>query len=86
MEAQEDDDDLKLAKASAGLLSDLERDLPKILWKAKFQHGRKQAHTQVKSRDLDRIISYVCVYELSSVDSSAHVCDRLNHSKASHNC
>lgn len=63
MEAQEDDDDLKLAKASAGLLSDLERDLPKILWQAKSRPGRKHAHTQVKSRDLDRIISYVCASE-----------------------
>lgn len=59
METHKDDDDLKLAKASAGLLSDLERDLPKILWKAKSHPGRKHGHTQVKVRDLNRVISYV---------------------------
>jgi hypothetical protein len=66
MEAQEDDDDLKLAKASAGLLSDLERDLPRILWKTKPSSGHKRAHTQVKSRDLDRIINYVCISRRSA--------------------
>lgn len=72
MDAQEDDDDLKLAKASTGLLFDLERNLPRILWKAKSQPGRIQAHTQVKRRDLDRIISYVCALRLRKMKNSAH--------------
>ena len=33
MDTAEDDDDLKLVKASAGLLSDLELALPKLLWR-----------------------------------------------------
>ena len=33
MEAPDDDDDLKLVKASAGLLADFEASLPKVLWK-----------------------------------------------------
>ncbi|EGP84313.1 uncharacterized protein MYCGRDRAFT_110699 [Zymoseptoria tritici IPO323] len=60
MEPQEEDDDLKLAKASAGLLNDLERDLPRVLWKAsKPGSGTRKAHTRVRKRDLQRITSYI---------------------------
>lgn len=59
MEGTEDDDDLRLVKASATLLADLEDALPKILWKpAKSGNGRK-VHTRVKRRDLDHVIHLV---------------------------
>lgn len=59
MEGTEEDVDLKLVKASATLLADLEDALPKVLWKsAKSGNGRK-AHTQVKGKDLDYITRLV---------------------------
>lgn len=62
MEANDDDEDVKLARASAGLLSDLELCLPKVLWKKPAQnhavHGR--GHSRVRQKDLDYIINLVC--------------------------
>jgi len=60
IESPEDDADLKLIQASAGLLSDLELALPKLLWrpsKTGVNHGR--VHTQVKRKDLDYVIKLV---------------------------
>lgn len=60
MENAEDEDDLKLVKASAGLLSDLESALPKLLWRpssSATSHG--PVHTQVRKRDLDYVIKLV---------------------------
>lgn len=60
MESADDDDDLKLVQASAGLLSDLESALPKLLWKpTKSGNTRGRVHSQVKRRDLDYIIRLV---------------------------
>jgi hypothetical protein len=63
MEANDEDADVKLARASAGLLSDLELCLQKVLWKKPAQsdtaaHGR--VHTRVRQKDLDYIINLVC--------------------------
>jgi hypothetical protein len=60
METPDDEDDLKLAKQSAGLLSDLEAALPRVLWKASKNSGNvPRVHTQVKRRDLDYVIRLV---------------------------
>ena len=60
MESPEDEDELKLAKQSAGLLSDLEAALPKLFWKAsKISSNVPRVHTQVKRRDLDYVIRLV---------------------------
>lgn len=57
MENTDDDDDLKLVQASAGLIADLELALPKILWKQpKKGDPHRRVHTQVKQRDLDYAI------------------------------
>ena len=56
----DDDDDLKLVKASAGLLSDLESALPRLLWRpAKNGNHRGCVHTQIKQRDLDYVLKLV---------------------------
>jgi hypothetical protein len=60
MESPDDEDDLKLVQASAGLLSALEAALPKLLWKAsKNQSNRRRVHIEVKRRDLDYVIRLV---------------------------
>ncbi|KAK4494350.1 hypothetical protein PRZ48_014648 [Zasmidium cellare] len=55
MENADEEDDLKLIKASAGLLTDLEHDLPRLL----FKPGVRRAHTRVKKRDLDRVVNLI---------------------------
>ena len=60
MDNGEDEDDLKLVRASASLLSDLEAALPKVLWKpgkTSAQHGH--VHKQVKQRDINYILRLV---------------------------
>ncbi|KAK3709468.1 hypothetical protein LTR37_010841 [Vermiconidia calcicola] len=60
METTEDEDDLKLVQASAGLLSDLEAALPKLLWRPSTTgSGRGEVHRQVKRRDLDYVIRLI---------------------------
>ena len=62
MESQDDDDDtdLKLVRASLGLLSDLESSLPKVLWnRSKAGSDLGRVHTRVKQQDLDYIVKLV---------------------------
>lgn len=59
MESPDEDDDLKLVKASAGLLSDLESALPKLLWKPSKDGSHGRVHTQTWRRDLDYVIRLV---------------------------
>jgi hypothetical protein len=64
MEHNEEDDDIKLAKASAGLLADLESCLPKVLWKpSRTKAERGRVHSNVRRKDLDYIISIVCLHQ-----------------------
>lgn len=64
MDGAEDDDDLKLIKASAGLLADLESDLPKVSWhEFKIPSAGRRAHKYVKRRDLNRLVQLVCPLE-----------------------
>ncbi|KAI4756293.1 hypothetical protein E4T52_11608 [Aureobasidium sp. EXF-3400] len=49
------DDELQLMRASAGLLSDLQVALSKLLWK----RGAKRVHQLVRTRDLDHVIQLV---------------------------
>lgn len=49
------DDELQLMRASAGLLSDLQIALSKLLWK----RGAKRVHQLVHTRDLDHVIQLV---------------------------
>lgn len=61
MEQNEEEDDVRLAEASASLLSDLEKHLPKLLWKPSRSdtnsHG--SVHSRVKRKDLDFIVKLV---------------------------
>lgn len=58
--SSDEEDDLRLVKASATLLAELEQDLPKLLWKTrKPEHRQRRVHTQIRRRDLDRITSLV---------------------------
>lgn len=68
MESTEDDEDyeLKLVKASATLIADLEDALPKLLWKPAKSGNSRKVHTQVRRRDLDRVINLVCVLASTS--------------------
>lgn len=85
MESLDDDEDLKLVKASAGLLSDLETALPKLLWKrVKTDNENRRVHSQVKQRDLDYVIRLVLLsYQVSRQD--AYNYPRSINSKANHN-
>lgn len=61
MEAHDEDEDIKLAKASAGLLADLETCLQKVLWKPSRNHASHgRVHSRVRQKDLDYIINLVC--------------------------
>lgn len=60
MENTADDDDLKLVKASAGLLSDLESALPRILWRpSDAANQRSRVHTRVKQQDIDYVVRLI---------------------------
>lgn len=60
MEATEEEDDVELAKASVGLLADLESQVPKLLWKKLKSDGvRGAVHSCVRQRDLDYVIRLV---------------------------
>jgi hypothetical protein len=60
MEHNEEDDDIKLARASAGLLADLESCLPKVLWKPCGNDGeRGRVHSHVRRKDVDYVIKLV---------------------------
>ena len=61
--AAEGDDDLQLMRASAGLLSNLQVALTKLLWK----RGDKRVHHLVRVRDLDHVIQLVCFASLFMV-------------------
>jgi hypothetical protein len=58
MEATEEDD-LKLLRASVGLLTDLQVFLGRILWKTSKDTGTTLVHRLVREKDLDRAISKV---------------------------
>jgi hypothetical protein len=62
MEANDEDEDVKLARASAGLLADLESCLQKVLWKKPAQNHTAHGgvHSRVRLKDLDYIINLVC--------------------------
>ncbi|EMC91636.1 hypothetical protein BAUCODRAFT_116501 [Baudoinia panamericana UAMH 10762] len=60
MESPDEEDDVKLIKASASLLSDLESALPLLLWRpAATAAGKQRVHTRVKQRDLDYVIKLI---------------------------
>lgn len=63
MDGADDDEDLKLIKASAGLLADFETALPKVLWKSSTSQP-KRAHRFVKRRDLNRLVQLVCLVDV----------------------
>lgn len=54
-----EEDDLKLLRASVGLLTDLQYLLHRILWKTSKDTGTSVVHRLVRERDLDRAISKV---------------------------
>lgn len=61
MENNEEDNDVKLARASAGLLADLEASLPKLLWKtSRTSSAERRFHSCVRRRDLDYVLNLVC--------------------------
>jgi hypothetical protein len=87
MEGPDDEDDFKLVKASAGLLSDLEAALPKLLWKAsKNTSDARRVHTEVKQRDLDYSIRLVYLSHESMQKRKLMHQHRLNLFKANRNC
>jgi hypothetical protein len=62
MEANDEDEDVKLARASGGLLADLESCLQKVLWKPSRNHGAShgRVHSRVRQKDLEYLINLVC--------------------------
>lgn len=56
----EDEDDMRLVRASASLLSDLVASLPKLFWKRSVENGQsKTVHRLVKIKDLEYVIKLV---------------------------
>ena len=48
-----EDDELRLVRASASLLADLEASIPKLLWKlSRSSTGHLQVHRYVKEKEL----------------------------------
>ena len=87
MESPDDEDDLKLIQASAGLLSDLEAALPKLFWKAsKNKSDGRRVHTYIKRKDLEYIIRLVYLSHKSTEKRRLMIWCRLNPSKANRNC
>ena len=54
-----EEDDLKLLRASVGLLTDLQVLLNRLLWKTSEDTGTRLVHRLVREKDLDRAISKV---------------------------
>ncbi|KAH7063445.1 tubulin folding cofactor D C terminal-domain-containing protein [Macrophomina phaseolina] len=55
-----DDEDIRLQRASAGLLSDLRLSLDKVLWKsASAFQGQRRVHRLVRQSDLNRLLSFI---------------------------
>lgn len=60
--ADGDDNDIKLVRASASLLADLEASLPKLWWKSGSSQGdrrERKSHSRVKQKDLTYVVSLV---------------------------
>lgn len=53
----EDDEELRLVRASNSLLSDLEVSLPALLWKSTASN--RVVHRHVRSRDLEYLLQLV---------------------------
>ncbi|KAK5121521.1 hypothetical protein LTR85_005354 [Meristemomyces frigidus] len=69
MEAADEDAELKLVKASATLLADLESALPKLLWRpSKTGTGHGRVHTRVKQKDLDFVIKLIIAHGLQQIE------------------
>ncbi|KAF2265786.1 hypothetical protein CC78DRAFT_578959 [Lojkania enalia] len=54
-----EDEDLKLQRASAALISDLEKWIPKILWKQKQDSNLSEVHQRVRERDMFKIFGLI---------------------------
>ena len=68
-----EDEDVRLQRASAGLLSTLRTSLDKVLWKTSKNTGQRQLHRGVRQNDLNRLISLVG----AKVTVHSHATDRL---------
>lgn len=56
----EDDEDLKLVKASGALLDDLEKNIPRLLWKPKKKSGDgRRVHQYAKRLDCHNLVQLV---------------------------
>ncbi|KUJ17224.1 uncharacterized protein LY89DRAFT_669630 [Mollisia scopiformis] len=56
MDAAEDDQDVKLQRASADLLADFQSSITPFLWKTR-KSGKTQIRDQVRSRDTERLVN-----------------------------
>lgn len=74
MENNEEDEDAKLARASAGLLADLEASLPQLLWKtSRSSPGERRLHSCIRRRDLDYLLNLVCLRSANVLTRSSRV-------------
>jgi hypothetical protein len=55
----EDDDELRLVRASGSLLSELVTSLPKLLWKPSYARLQRRVHRRYHAHDLDTIVQLV---------------------------
>jgi hypothetical protein len=85
MDDDADESDLKLVRASASLIADLQDALPKLLWR-QAHSGRGRVHTRVKNRDLQYVIALVRNHRLATSRLRLMARTRLSHSKANRNC
>lgn len=58
MDAADDDQDVKLQRASADLLEDFKSSIGPILWKT-TKSGKRQIRSHVRSRDTSRLVNLV---------------------------
>jgi hypothetical protein len=83
MDAPEDDQDVKLQRASDELLADLQHSLDPFLWKA-TPSGKRKIRRRVRVRETDRLISLVLFPSISSQTVLIHT-RSWNLSKRTHN-
>jgi hypothetical protein len=72
MDAPEEDQEVKLQRASQDLLADLQQSLDPFLWKTTAS-GKRKIRRMVRVRETDRLVALVCLpisFALVGVDSS----------------
>lgn len=84
MDAAEEDQDVRLQRASADLLVDFEKSLDAFIWKT-TTNGQKRIRKQVRDRETTRLVALVS-YAMGFIPVIVLTRYSLSHFKNFHNC